>query len=75
MRNINSRKTETQNQNSRMLREHLSHVKEYSLYNCTNGSNKPILVKVIADGAELQMEVDTGATSSIISKKTYKKIW
>ena len=51
------------------------HVKEYPLYNCTDGSSKPILVTVTADGAELQMEVDTGATSSIISEKTYKKIW
>ena len=41
------------------------HVKEYPLYYCTDGSSKPILVKVTANGAELQMEVDTGATSSM----------
>ena len=36
---------------------------------------KPIVVTVLADGKELQMEVDTGASVSIISNKTFRELW
>ncbi len=34
-----------------------------------------IAVTVLANQAELRMEVDTGASASVISEDTYRKIW
>ena len=47
---------------------------EYSLFH-TQSSNRspPITLKV--NGADLTMELDTGATLSLISENTYKKIF
>ena len=36
---------------------------------------KPIVVTVLADGKELQLEVDTGASVSIISNITFRELW
>ena len=35
----------------------------------------PLMATVQANKAELYMEMDTGASASIISNKTYKKLW
>ena len=48
---------------------------EYPLHALTTGKNHPLTVKVKINNADLQMEVDTGATLSIISKKTYERLW
>ena len=48
---------------------------EYSLFH-TQSSNRspPILITLKVNGADLTMELDTGATLSLISEQTYKKI-
>ena len=48
---------------------------EYTLYHIPSTSSRPLLVIVTLDNAETQMEVDTGATLSIISMTTYKQLW
>ena len=48
---------------------------EYSLHSCRTGSSKPIMVKALMNNVELMMEVDTGATLSIMSEKTYRESW
>ena len=35
----------------------------------------PVKATVTIDGAQLQMEVDTGTALSLISKATYSKLW
>ena len=49
---------------------------EYSLFH-TQSSNRspPILITLKVNGADLTMELDTGATLSLISENTYKKIF
>ena len=39
------------------------------------GKAKPISVAVRLDGAPAHMELDTGAARSIISRRTYEKLW
>ena len=51
-----------------VLTEDLS---EYSMYNLTGTLIKPLKVIVRVDNMELEMEVDTGASLSIVSKDTY----
>ena len=36
---------------------------------------KPLLVSVSIDNASLEMEIDTGASVSIISEETYNRLW
>ena len=45
------------------------------LFNVTNTSTKPLLVTVELNQAPVEMEVDTGASVSLISKDTYDKLW
>ena len=47
----------------------------YSLCNMTSRKCDPIMTMVTANGVELKMEVDTGASVSIISEYTYNKLW
>ena len=42
---------------------------DYSMYKVTATSVKPLLVSVSIDNASLEMEVDTGASVSIISEE------
>ena len=46
----------------------------YSLYKMTPRKCDPIMTMVTANGVELKMEVDTGASVSIISEYTYNKL-
>ena len=48
---------------------------DYSMYKVTATSVKPLLVSVSIDNASLEMEVDTGASVSIISEETYNRLW
>ena len=48
----------------------------YNLFAVRNErASPPIEVTVQVNGTDLVMEVDTGATSSIISEATYKRLW
>ena len=49
----------------------------YNLFNLNNRhqASNPILVTVTAHGQELQMEVDTGASLSLISEEAYLSVW
>lgn len=48
---------------------------EYHLYNSSTGRSKPMEVSVTLNGVETTMEVDTGATLSVIIDKTYQFLW
>ena len=48
---------------------------DYSMYNVTGSPVQPLMVTVIANSANLEMEVDTGASTSIISEQTYNQLW
>ena len=47
----------------------------YPLFNVTHTSAKPMLVTVKLNQIPTNMEVDTGASVSLISKDTYDKLW
>ena len=47
----------------------------YSLFTVSNRSAKPLRVNVQLNHTPLSMEVDTGASVSVISRKTYNKLW
>jgi len=48
---------------------------DYAMYKVTATSVKPLLVTVSINNASLEMEVDTGASVSIISEETYNHLW
>ena len=50
-------------------------VGEYSLYSITGTGKRAYTVKPKLNGVELEMEIDTGATLSLISEETYCKLW
>ena len=49
----------------------------YSLFHTTGrcGPVKPMMVALNVNQAEIQMELDTGASCSIISEATYRSLW
>ena len=47
----------------------------YSLFTVSHRSAKPICVNLELNQTSLNMEVDTGASVSVISKDTYSKLW
>ena len=47
---------------------------EYGLYTVSGGRTEPILVDVTINGIETKMEVDTGASVSLVSEDTYELI-
>ena len=57
--------------------EEASPPEEYTLYPVVQqqSSSTPLQSTVKLDGKELSMEVDTGASLSLISETTYKKLW
>ena len=48
---------------------------DYTMYNLSGVSVKPLKVTVRVNNADLDMEVDTGASVSIISEDTYNRLW
>ena len=44
---------------------------EYDLFSILSSSRAPICISVLVEGKPLSMEVDTGASYSVISKHTY----
>ena len=50
--------------------------KEYTLFDLTaNKCSHPFQVTVKVDGQNLAMEIDTGASLSLISEETQKSLW
>ena len=47
----------------------------YTLFNTPGSRLNPMMVSLELDHKEVQMEVDTGASASIISEATYQKQW
>ena len=47
----------------------------YTLFNVSSSPSKLFVVTVQINGAELPMEVDTGASLTMISKSTFDKLW
>ena len=47
----------------------------YSLFHTTTGRPRPIEVSVTLSNVDTVMEVDTGATLSVMSDETYKRLW
>ena len=45
------------------------------VFQCTGSSTPPIRVELTVNGAVLTMEVDTGASVSLISDQTYRTTW
>ena len=48
---------------------------EYQLFNLTSSSNAPLKVELTLGGQKHTMEVDTGASVSVISRSTYQHIF
>ena len=48
---------------------------DYSIYTRTEPPVKPLVVSVKLNNADLEMELDTGASISIISEATYSRLW
>ena len=48
---------------------------EYTLFPVSDQQAKPVLMTVWVDGKELCMEVDTGASVSLVSEATVEKLW
>lgn len=49
-------------------------VSEYTMYNVSAKKTKPITAMVKMNGLAVQMEVDTGASMSIINDSTYRTL-
>ena len=45
------------------------------MFNLSGNRVKPLVASLTVEGAELRMEVDTGASLSLISEATYRKLW
>ena len=48
--------------------------REYTLYRVNSGSSKPILVSVALNDVPVDMELDTGASVSLISEETFQPL-
>ena len=47
---------------------------EYKLFTISSHENAPLMIEFIANGQPLQMELDTGASISLISEQQYKQL-
>ena len=48
---------------------------KYNLFTMTSSTNKPLTVLLTLNGANLIMEIDTGAARSVISDKMFTQLW
>ena len=53
----------------------LEDTNDYSMYNLTGPAVKPLMVSVKLNSVDLEMELDTGASISVISEATYNGLW
>ena len=44
------------------------------MFHVSSGSSKPLMVKVVVNGKLLAMELDMGASASIVSEETFEQI-
>ena len=58
-----------------LTKKHVDEAPVYSLFKLTNPHSKPLLVTLQMNGADLEMEVDTGAAVSVVSAETYRTLW
>nr|XP_055046280.1 LOW QUALITY PROTEIN: uncharacterized protein K02A2.6-like [Misgurnus anguillicaudatus] len=47
----------------------------YSMFNLQDARTEPLFATIQINGASLRMEIDTGASASLISEETYEKLW
>ena len=47
---------------------------EYGMFNMNTGSSKPFQAVVKVNGTPITMEIDTGASASIVSEETFKSL-
>ena len=47
---------------------------EYKLFTISSHENAPLMIEFLANGQPLQMELDTGASISLISEQQYKQL-
>ena len=47
----------------------------YTMYKISGQNSESLMVAVYVNQAELRMEVDTGASASVVSEKTYRMVW
>ena len=47
----------------------------YSTFQLSTQGTDPLLVTLVVDKAELEMEIDTGASVSVIGESTYHSVW
>ena len=45
------------------------------MHNVTVGHSDPIVATIEINNSKLQMEIDTGASRSIVSENTFKQLW
>ena len=48
---------------------------EYGMHNVTVGHSDPIVATIEINNSNLQMEIDTGASRSIVGENTFKQLW
>ena len=53
----------------------LEYTNDYSMYNLTGPPVKPLVVSVKLNNVDFDMELDTGASISIVSEATYNRLW
>ena len=47
----------------------------YTMFQLTNSRNDPLYITVRVNQAPIKMEIDTGATLTVISESTYRQVW
>lgn len=62
-------------QNGAICGEGCSNENMMGIYVCADNYRPPIVADVTLDDVKLSMEVDSGASRSIISEETYHKLW
>ena len=47
----------------------------YTMFQLTNSRNDPLYITVRVNQVPIKMEIDTGATLTVISESTYRQVW
>lgn len=58
-----------------LTEKHVDEAPVYSLFKLTNPHSKLLLATHQVNGADLEMEVNTEATVSVVSAETYRTLW
>ena len=65
----------TPTQHTQKIEEEGKESESYELLTLSQRRNAPITVSLRVNQVEMAMEVDTGASVSIVSEATYRKLW